>query len=335
MEDEEAAGLSQDVINKMLATSEVLSSGRKQRTIPSDLKSVEQVSALKSKSVEISSSPIISLDVHERQDLIAAGTADGDCILYNRILGKKLTTFHTKHAINRTVFHTSLDLLFTASDQISFWSISQQSTQPIRSIRTHSDMVTGLSLHPSGDFILSSSRDRTWAFSDVTTGTCLYQNKTGSAPYSCISFHPDGLIFGTGSEENMIEIWDVKNQQQATSFSVHKGKITDLSFSENGYYMASSSADGIVHFWDLRKLKSIANLDLHSPVTSIEFDDSGSYVAVALQNGDVNVYQSKVWKQLANFKGSHNKGANAVTWAGKTASLLVSAGSDGLVKFYE
>jgi pre-mRNA-processing factor 19 len=148
-----------------------------------------------------------------------------------------------------------------------------------------------------------------------------------------VSFHPDGLIFGTGNEEGVIQIWDAKNQQQATSFSDHSGKITDLSFSENGYYMASSSLDGKILLWDLRKLKSIATIELGSGVTSVMFDHSGSYFAASTQNGDVNVYQSKVWKQLANLKGS--KGVNAIRWGGKSAALLAGAGSDGILRLFE
>jgi pre-mRNA-processing factor 19 len=226
-----------------------------------------------------------------------------------------------------------LDLLFTASDQISFWSISnQQSTQPIRTIKVHKDQVTGLSLHPSGDFLLSCSRDRTWGFSDVTTGTCLYHSKAGASPYSCVSFHPDGLIFGTGSENGEIQIWDVKNQQQATSFSVHTGKVTEISFSENGYFMASSSLDGTVRFWDLRKLKNIATVEVTGGATGVQFDHSGSYVAVSAQNGEVSVYQAKVWKLVTTLKG---KSANGVKWGGKSASLLSSVGSDGTLRLYE
>lgn len=40
-------------------------------------------------------------------------------------------------------------------------------------LRSHDGPVTGLSLHPTGDYVLSTSTDQHWAFSDIRTGTLL------------------------------------------------------------------------------------------------------------------------------------------------------------------
>jgi pre-mRNA-processing factor 19 len=40
-------------------------------------------------------------------------------------------------------------------------------------LRAHSGPITGLSLHATGDYVLSTSSDEHWAFSDIRAGRLL------------------------------------------------------------------------------------------------------------------------------------------------------------------
>lgn len=88
-------------------------------------------------------------------------------------------------------------------------------------MRVHEGPVTGLSLHATGDYILSTSTDQHWAFSDIRTGKLIAKVTDadgGAGPaLTCAQFHPDGLIFGTGTSDAMIKIWDLKEVSEITT----------------------------------------------------------------------------------------------------------------------
>lgn len=62
---------------------------------------------------------------------------------------------------------------------IRVWNVATSQTTLL--LRAHDAPVTGLSLHPTGDYLLSSSLDQYWAFSDIRTGRLLTKVGIGLA----------------------------------------------------------------------------------------------------------------------------------------------------------
>lgn len=243
----EQLGLTQDVIKKMSQTSERLSTKRKKRKISTTLAAPEFISALHSISshpLHKTSTPgITCLDVNpSNHNLILTGGMDQDAILFHKETGKILSVLsgHSKQ-VNDILFHPTLDVVFSASaDRTArLWTLNEKGEYKTgHTFKTHHDEVTGISLQSSGDYIATCSLDKTWGFFDITTGACLVQSDPADSEnsgYTAISFHPDGLIFGTGTTNNDIKIWDIKSQENVATFKAHTGKVTSLSFSENGY----------------------------------------------------------------------------------------------------
>ncbi|KOX68485.1 Pre-mRNA-processing factor 19, partial [Melipona quadrifasciata] len=338
----EQAGITEDVIQKLQERATVLTQERKRRgrSVPEDLLPQDSIRAFQTLAshpgLHSASVPgILALDIHSADtSKILTGGADKNATVFNKDTEQVVAILkgHTKK-VTRVIYHPEEDIVMTASPDttIRVWNVGTSQTTLL--LKGHDAPVTGLSLHPTGDYLLSSSLDQHWAFSDIRTGRLLTKVAGQvSQPLTTAQFHPDGLIFGTGTQDSQVKIWDLKEQSNVANFPGHSGPITAISFSENGYYLATAAEDSCVKLWDLRKLKNFKTLQLEEgyEVRDICFDQSGTYLAVA--GTDVRVYLCKQWQEL-KVLNDHTAAATGIRF-GKHAQYIASTSMDRTLKLY-
>ncbi|XP_014294471.1 pre-mRNA-processing factor 19 [Halyomorpha halys] len=339
----EQAGMSAEVIQKLQDKATVLTQERKKRgrTVPEDLVPQENIRNFKTLAshpgLHSASVPgILSLDIHQADtSKILTGGNDRNATVFNKDTEQVVAILkgHTKK-VTRVIYHPDEDVVITASPDttIRVWNVPN--SQPLQLLRAHDAPVTGLSLHPTGDYVLSTSTDQHWAFSDIRSGRLLTKVAEGgnAVALTTAQFHPDGLIFGTGTSDSQVKIWDLKEQSNVANFSGHSGPITAISFSENGYYLATAADDTCIKLWDLRKLKNFKTLQVDEgyEIKDLCFDQSGTYLAVA--GTDIRVYVCKQWSELKVFN-DHTAMATGVRF-GRNASFIASTSMDRTLKLY-
>jgi hypothetical protein len=217
--------------------------------------------------------------------------------LYDRTADKVVAkmTGHKKDVLSvKIVANGERDIMLSCgADKIcKVWEPKGDKYAVAHNITTHTSDVTGCSVHATGDYFATCSYDKSWAFHNIETGKTLLNvtDKSVEKGFGCMCLHPDGLILSTGTQENLVRMWDLKSQSNVATFEGHTKDVTSVSFSENGYHMASGSADGTVRLWDLRKLKNIKILELgKEPVNTVTFDKSGQHLACGAGN-ELKVY---------------------------------------------
>uniref|UniRef100_A0A8L0DU08 Pre-mRNA-processing factor 19 n=1 Tax=Oncorhynchus mykiss TaxID=8022 RepID=A0A8L0DU08_ONCMY len=314
MEVSEQVGMNPEIIQK------------RGKTVPEELVRAEDLSKYRQ---------VASHAVSTTVCLITCRGADKNVVVFDKKEEQIIATLkgHTKK-VTSVIYHPSQSVVFSASPDstIRVWSVTGGNC--VQVVRAHEASVTGLSLHATGDYLLSSSEDQYWAFSDIQTGRVLTKvtDEAAGVALTCAQFHPDGLIFGTGTADSQIKIWDLKERTNVANFPGHSGPVTSIAFSENGYYLATGAQDSSVKLWDLRKLKNFKTiaLDNNYEVKSLVFDQSGTYLAVG--GSDIRVYICKQWSEVLNF--SDHSGLVTGVAFGDNAQFLSSAGMDRSLKFY-
>jgi pre-mRNA-processing factor 19 len=339
-----AEGMTEEIIQKLQDKASVLTQLRKQRgkRVPEGLTTIEELrefrcSATHTALHSASNPGILALDISPKNpSMILTGGNDRQAVVFNKDSEQVVATLkgHQKK-VTHVIYHFEEDIAITGSSDSSIrvWHIP--SAQCLKVLKAHESPITGLSLHPTGDYVLSSSSDTYWALSDLRTGKLItkVQDTTSQRGLTCAQFHPDGIIFGVGTQESVIKIWDLKECNNVADFPGHAGSINAIAFSENGYYLATAAEDASIKLWDLRKLKNFKTISLEDryEVRDLVFDQSGMYLGVA--GTDVRVYQAKQWDLLKVFN-DHTASATGIRF-GSNANYIASASMDRSLKFYQ
>ncbi|EXX73177.1 putative nuclear matrix protein NMP200 [Rhizophagus irregularis] len=345
--EEQERGINEVVINKLNETSAVLSKNRKKRKPPPELTSPDTIRTFTQNfsigSLHTSTTPgITSMDVDQTEQLILTGGNDKKALILNKEEGKVTSQLkgHTKKITDVLWLgnpnEEGYDTAFTASvdKTIRIWQKTDKDYKTKSTISAHTAEVTGISVHATKDYLVSVSNDSTWAFHDIHTAQTLVKTESNDVTngYSTVEIHPDGLILGTGTNDSIVRIWDIKTQKNVTSFTDHTGRITSIAFSENGYYLATACEYNAVKLWDLRKLLNFhtIQLDEGAKVNKVCWDYSGQYLGVC--GTDVRIYQAKSWNQLAVF--TDNTAEATDMKFGELGKSVYVSGLDRTLRFY-
>jgi len=339
-------GISEALQNEMSDLAKTLLAGRRRRNV--EALSVDQVKTFKcsgSFPVHQTTAPgVLCLDLDKKTgSRVVSGGMDSMVNLMDVRQSKTLCKMagHMKR-VNQVILHPTKHVILSASDDktVRVWTCAEVETQQYKcayTIRSHSGEVQGISVHPLGDYFVSCSKDRSWAFHEMDSGRTLKTVKNLPAAYRCLCLHPDGMILGGGGTDGQTHIWDMRGQELKASLAGHTAPITCVAFSENGYYLATSSEDSTVRLWDLRKslcFQTIRVSEDNAPANCVTFDYSGNYVAVGGPTLSVHYFEARANTTPVTTLSGHDGPITSVAF-GPSASFLVSSSMDRTIKLWE
>ncbi|KAG0323883.1 Pre-mRNA-processing factor 19, partial [Podila humilis] len=343
---EAGSGLSTEVREKLEATTAVLSKTRKRKAnVTADqVQTYSQRKAIGG--LHAARNPGISaLSLDAKHGLILTGGNDKNAMVFNQEEGTSVATLkgHTKK-ITRVAWNGKKEendtaLTASADHTVKIWTSSGEGKNPYscaHTISTHSAEVTGLAVHPTKDYVATASLDSTWAFHDISTGETLMtvrnDDDSGAIGFTSAAFHPDGLLFSTGTANGIVKVWDVRTKDTVASFEGHTGAVKSITFSENGYLMAAAGEDNIVSIWNLRTLEVVQKLEVAEGgvINALAWDQSGTYLAVG--GTDIRIFKVKTWQELAVL--TDNTAEISSLEFGPLGDYLVAGGLDRSLRVF-
>ncbi|KAK3296465.1 uncharacterized protein B0H64DRAFT_417857 [Chaetomium fimeti] len=317
--------LPENLVEHVNELQQQLTKGRKKRPIPKGWANSDDVANLQQVSyTDLTVSQASSLDTES--EYAAIGGLDGKLDIYS-IQGNTVErTLDIGEPVTATAWTGSKVVLATARGSVKVFDNGSETA----SFQAHAGAATGLSVHPGGRILASVGVDKSFVFYDLESLEQVSRCYTDASLTAC-AFHPDGKLFGAGTQSGDIKVFQSDTGEQAESFNLGT-PVQTLVFSENGFWFAAAGkGQSTTTIFDLRKSGPAAQVkELQTgDAQALAWDYTGQYLATAGSMGvTVQMYSksSKSWSEPLRTSTP----AAAIRW-GPEAKSLVTVSKEGVV----
>jgi WD40 repeat protein len=299
------------------------------------------------KKIQIHTAQVHGVAMGKSSEVIATASWDQTVKIFNLKANEVVRTFNMIPHSNQNELRGLYSIAFaktcdeligcTSSDKSTYlWN--HESGELKHRFVGHTDEVNDIDFHPTQQIMVTASDDCNAIVWDIQEGIKLRTlDKHFKAVYGCSYLgHQNPFLLATGSFDQHVRIFDMRDKSEAAVFKEHSDDIIGLGYCSHKQLLATGSDDGTICIWDARmwrlarKINSNEVGQRHSEVKRVAFSPNGSMLAAATSSGNVLVYDADCGKQLAMLEG-HTECAFDVAWGVEPhsdAKILISASHD-------
>lgn len=288
-------------------------------------------------------SSVTSASYSSDQRLIAVSTVDGSLFVYDAPSGAIHRSFHGDFGnVHSTHFSPDCKHIVTAlwdENSVRIWSIDKNCCED--SLYGHSGSVTRAKYSNDGQYIASSSKDKTIKIWDAKNKKCI-RTLIGHDDYvQEIVFSSDNKRIVSASDDKTLKMWDVETGECIRTFVGHNSLVWAVDISRDGHWVASGSTDGIIKIWDVFKGQCLKSLEGHkSAIHSVQFTKDGLHLLSSSGNPSKSDDDNsvRIWDvmsgQCIKTLDGHTSQVNSASYS-PDENTIISASSDKTVKIWD
>lgn len=191
--------------------------------------------------------------------LVVSGSDDRTVKIWDLRSKKSVQTIEDAYQVLSVCFGGAGDQVYSGGidNTVKVWDLRKEAVSI--TLTGHSDSVTGMSLSPDGNFLLTNSMDNTMRVWDVrpyapaNRCTQLFSGHSHNFEKNLLkcAWSPDGNRITCGSADQLVYVWDVVENKMLYRLPGHKGSVNEAVFHPIQPIIASASSDRTVFMGEL------------------------------------------------------------------------------------
>mmetsp|Transcript_10479 Transcript_10479/g.26561 ORF Transcript_10479/g.26561 Transcript_10479/m.26561 type:complete len:368 (-) Transcript_10479:78-1181(-) len=245
----------------------------------------------KVQAIPLRSSWVMTCGYEQAEDqLIACGGLDNICSVY-RIAGVNDTgssafvnRSHRELAAHEGYlsccrFNGSSEIITASGDgTCKRWDIEEG--KDVQTFDDHDGDVMSIAINKCDPHVFASgSTDRMAQVSDSRTGKCVMSFAGHESDINSVSFFPDGMAIGTGSDDSTCKLFDLRARRELGSYGGDQivCGVTAVDFSGSGRFLFAGYDDFTAYGWDITNRTTPITLRCHeNRVSCLQVSPAGN-----------------------------------------------------------
>lgn len=163
--------------------------------------------------------------------------------------------------------------------------------------------------------------------------TSLFITTGHTGVVNSVAFSHDGELLATGSADNTVRIWNVRNAQVLRTLSFHLADVFAVAFSPDSKWLASAGYDQQVILWHVASGERLRTFKTHTqPVTDVAFSGNGRFLATASRDSTIHIWD--VHAGVLRHRIEAHRGRVTALAFHPNSLTLASLGNDHIVKIW-